>query len=446
MEMYRVRFVSSAPEDLQNYSLMHFGIKGQRWGIRRFQNEDGSLTAEGKERYDVGDPSSLQRKMKNAHWLYKQTPKYSKNSKQYYLKYLKAKTDYENSKILSELNKKNKFSKHTQALQDKYVKSGMSKKDAAIAAARRIKTERLLAVAGAVTIAAASAYMIKNRSASIDKFIPKGTTLQNLSTDTNKGVSDAFYASYKNTDNKRYLSLFGGGHLQKEGRADVIKLTAKASENMKVAGVKASRDIAQKLINDDKDYKEALLNQVDRIANGQENNFVVRRVLEKVMPGINNARLAAEGKAKLSKKGYRAINQLLVDHNENGEKMSSKLYEALKKNGYDAVLDTNDVFNSGYDAKAPIIVFNGREKLTELSRTVISPETLTSGKNKELAKVYLRQLGKKTLPRVAMSVAATKAYKNKVVKTSYEKTLIRRYKKEHPLTTLSDKEILDVLV
>lgn len=31
--------------------LEHFGIKGQKWGIRRFQNEDGSYTPEGKERY-----------------------------------------------------------------------------------------------------------------------------------------------------------------------------------------------------------------------------------------------------------------------------------------------------------------------------------------------------------------------------------------------------------
>ena len=30
--------------------LMHHGIKGQRWGVRRFQNEDGSLTPAGKKR------------------------------------------------------------------------------------------------------------------------------------------------------------------------------------------------------------------------------------------------------------------------------------------------------------------------------------------------------------------------------------------------------------
>lgn len=31
--------------------IYHHGIKGQRWGIRRYQNPDGSLTAAGKRRY-----------------------------------------------------------------------------------------------------------------------------------------------------------------------------------------------------------------------------------------------------------------------------------------------------------------------------------------------------------------------------------------------------------
>lgn len=31
--------------------LTHYGIRGQKWGQRRFQNEDGSYTQEGKERY-----------------------------------------------------------------------------------------------------------------------------------------------------------------------------------------------------------------------------------------------------------------------------------------------------------------------------------------------------------------------------------------------------------
>ena len=34
-----------------NNELYHHGVKGQKWGIRRYQNEDGSLTSAGKERY-----------------------------------------------------------------------------------------------------------------------------------------------------------------------------------------------------------------------------------------------------------------------------------------------------------------------------------------------------------------------------------------------------------
>lgn len=34
--------------------LYHHGIKGQKWGVRRFQNEDGTYTAEGKSRRNDG--------------------------------------------------------------------------------------------------------------------------------------------------------------------------------------------------------------------------------------------------------------------------------------------------------------------------------------------------------------------------------------------------------
>lgn len=34
-----------------NEVLEHAGIKGMKWGVRRFQNKDGSLTPEGKKRY-----------------------------------------------------------------------------------------------------------------------------------------------------------------------------------------------------------------------------------------------------------------------------------------------------------------------------------------------------------------------------------------------------------
>lgn len=46
--------------------LRHHGIKGQKWGVRRFQNKDGSLTPAGKKRYSVSDYQQAIDKTKTA--------------------------------------------------------------------------------------------------------------------------------------------------------------------------------------------------------------------------------------------------------------------------------------------------------------------------------------------------------------------------------------------
>ena len=49
---------------VENYNaeLYHYGVKGQKWGVRRYQNKDGTLTPAGKKRYGMGDNGELVKK------------------------------------------------------------------------------------------------------------------------------------------------------------------------------------------------------------------------------------------------------------------------------------------------------------------------------------------------------------------------------------------------
>ena len=55
-----------------NYEIRHHGILGQRWGVRRFQNADGSLTLAGRRRLEKRD----------AKWARKNYDKIEKTAKQ----------------------------------------------------------------------------------------------------------------------------------------------------------------------------------------------------------------------------------------------------------------------------------------------------------------------------------------------------------------------------
>jgi len=65
--------------------LVHHGIKGQRWGIRRYQNDDGSLTPAGVRRYQKLDEKWVKRKSDK---VYEKALKESKPEMKEYIKEL----------------------------------------------------------------------------------------------------------------------------------------------------------------------------------------------------------------------------------------------------------------------------------------------------------------------------------------------------------------------
>lgn len=81
-------------------TLSHHGVKGMKWGVRRYQNADGSLTPAGKKRYGKMSDDKLRKT------LYKQVK--DERARQ---------SDWSNK-----WNVSNTIGKHSKAVQDRYNK------------------------------------------------------------------------------------------------------------------------------------------------------------------------------------------------------------------------------------------------------------------------------------------------------------------------------------
>ena len=49
---------------METYEIAHSGVKGMRWGVRRYQNKDGSLTPAGEKRYGKSKEEAMKARAK----------------------------------------------------------------------------------------------------------------------------------------------------------------------------------------------------------------------------------------------------------------------------------------------------------------------------------------------------------------------------------------------
>ena len=107
-----------------NY-LCHYGIRGMKWGIRRYQNPDGSLTAEGIQRYGskTGLAKHIQGENKKAAKLEREWLVSEEASKRAGKRLEKTK---EKLRRLQEINKDKPLSKKEETLMNKAVEEGLS--------------------------------------------------------------------------------------------------------------------------------------------------------------------------------------------------------------------------------------------------------------------------------------------------------------------------------
>ena len=130
--------------------LRHHGIKGQNWGVRRFQKSDGSLTAAGRKRYGTDDFKDALDKVNKADSLIKTAKKYQaeKDHKEYTDKIktdLSKMSDKELQQVVIRLNLEERY---TQVMRSREKDAGES------------AVMKWLNVAGTVTTVSASAIAI----------------------------------------------------------------------------------------------------------------------------------------------------------------------------------------------------------------------------------------------------------------------------------------------
>lgn len=156
---------------MENNELKHWGVMGMKWGVRRYQNKDGSLTAAGKNRYGSGGSSGGTTKKKVSRKVRKQreenlakarqarTDKKSyEEEKQKAIKsgsaadVLKFKGDLTPQEMQSAISRI-RWEQDMASISDKDLSSGKSKVDKAIDAIGK-NTTRAVTVAKAYNMAA----------------------------------------------------------------------------------------------------------------------------------------------------------------------------------------------------------------------------------------------------------------------------------------------------
>lgn len=191
-----------------NNYLQHFGIKGMKWGVRRYQNKDGSLTGSGKRRYD-----------------------------------------YEDSGTKGNTKKRNLLQRRHDKLVEHYKGKGYGDNAAEIAAKRRLKAELIVGGVATVAVAAiATKAAIRIGQDYCDKTIKSGKVIQNIGANEKATFKDSpFYAAINKHDKKAYGALYPNekkAMQQRIGGADTIfNNKIKITKDVKRASVNNARNI-----------------------------------------------------------------------------------------------------------------------------------------------------------------------------------------------------------
>ena len=394
--------------------LYHFGVKGMKWGVRRYQNEDGSLTSLGKRR----DKMLSDRKTAKKH---------STTSNMVKAEY--SRREFEDAKTRLKLENQKKKSKRQQDLEKKYIDQGFAKDEAEIKAYNRAKTETILKVAGGIALASAAAYVAyKHYDKVTDRVFEKGSEIGRLTNNGSEPTNRAFYGFVNKHDKDRYEGLYGK---TLGANGPVYRKAMRAAGDINVASPESARKVLKNMFDTDKQSFDVFKKNIDAMASAVPPTTKQGKLWRKAKQELDSG--------KIGDNTYKAFNTTLVLHTKEQQPINDKFYSAMKKAGYGAIRDVNDKENSGYFAKNPLIVFD-TDKINVEGFTKLGNDHIDSMFAKEQGKIAAHTLANQYGPIGA--AFATSIGAMKLVKRSNETKFVENYRKRHPESTLSNNEIL----
>lgn len=394
--------------------LYHFGVKGMKWGVRRHQNEDGSLTSLGKKR----DKMLSDRKTAKKH---------STTSNMVKAEY--SRREFEDAKTRLKLENQKKKSKRQQDLEKKYIDQGFAKDEAEIKAYNRAKTETILKVAGGIALASAAAYVAyKHYDKVTDRVFEKGSEIGRLTNNGSEPTNRAFYGFVNKHDKDRYEGLYGK---TLGANGPVYRKAMRAAGDINVASPESARKVLKNMFDTDKQSFDVFKKNIDAMASAVPPTTKQGKLWRKAKQELDSG--------KIGDNTYKAFNTTLVLHTKEQQPINDKFYSAMKKAGYGAIRDVNDKENSGYFAKNSLIVFD-TDKINVEGFTKLGNDHIDSMFAKEQGKIAAHTLANEYGPIGA--AFATSIGAMKLVKRSNETKFVENYRKRHPESTLSNNEIL----
>lgn len=320
--------------------LYHHGIKGQKWGIRRFQNEDGSYTEEGRKRYGIGENGEMSKSGSIKYYKdYVDTlskeydEKYGKTPKEYDSKYIEKKAKF----IKKQYEKDGRnFEEDRQAYEkDKKIKRniGIAAVGGTIATIGTVKVASDLNVMAFVTGAQING-MKRNpnwkddvANDDTDMLIPAGSDIYRVTKNKNEQTVDmdgAFFNVNKK-DANAYNQFYARG-MANAAKGKMYERQVKNNESMKIAGGKAVQNAIDDVFKEHPDL-------IDYEGRANANKFISNYgVRDREIPGGDNYRL------------------------------NKYVTEKLKEQGYQGFKDFNDINILG---KGQVMIFNPNEKVTD---------------------------------------------------------------------------------